>query len=161
MSAPGNGCNAQHFKLLICLAMEPHIKVTDLLSFFFFFCTKSLSLPVRLLGFSSYFATAPISFWSNFPAVLTLCWCFTISGPLDSLRDIGTLVYLFFDVFNGPLDDTLGKDFGIAPCNSNSLSDMEISNSAICSFNLFIISPFISSSKIPDAGSEMSKASSA
>ena len=113
MSAPGNGCNAQHFKLLICLAMEPHIKVTDLLSFFFFFCTNSLSLPVRLLGFSSFFATAPISFWSNLPVVLTLCWCFTNSGPLDSLRDIGTLVYLFFDVFNGPFDDTLGKDFGI------------------------------------------------
>jgi hypothetical protein len=31
MSAPGNGCNVQRFKLLICLAMESHIKVTDLL----------------------------------------------------------------------------------------------------------------------------------
>jgi hypothetical protein len=32
MSAPGNGCNVQRFKLLICLTMESHIKVTDLLS---------------------------------------------------------------------------------------------------------------------------------
>ena len=32
MSAPGNSCNVQRFKLLICLAMESHIKVTDLIS---------------------------------------------------------------------------------------------------------------------------------
>ena len=32
MSAPGNGCNVQRFKLLIYLTMESHIKVTDLLS---------------------------------------------------------------------------------------------------------------------------------
>ena len=30
MSAPGNGCSVQRSKLLICLAMESHIKVTDL-----------------------------------------------------------------------------------------------------------------------------------
>ena len=32
MSVPESGCSVQRFKLLIYLAMESHIKVTDLLS---------------------------------------------------------------------------------------------------------------------------------
>jgi hypothetical protein len=51
---------------------------------------------------------------------------------LDSLRNVGALVSFYLDVESGPLDfllGTRGKDFGIAPCISYSLSDMEISKS--------------------------------
>jgi hypothetical protein len=53
---------------------------------------------------------------------------------LDSLRNVRALVSFYRDVESGPLDfllDTRGKDFGIASCNSYSLSDMEISKSWI------------------------------